>query len=67
MGEIIMERINGYEDAKAYTDAEKLPAGGYVVKILDVNELVYDFLWNMMAKNWFWIATKYPRPRSCFS
>ena len=38
-----MERINGYEDAKAYTDAEKLPAGGYVVKILDVNELVYDW------------------------
>lgn len=38
-----MERINGYEEAKAYTDAEKLPAGGYVVKILDVNELVYDW------------------------
>lgn len=27
-----MERINGYEDAKAYTDAEKLPAGGYGCK-----------------------------------
>jgi hypothetical protein len=31
-----MKRLNGYEKAEAYTDQEKLPVGGYVLKILDV-------------------------------
>lgn len=31
-----MKRLNGYQDAKAYTDQERLPVGGYVLKILDV-------------------------------
>jgi len=31
-----MKRLGGYEAAKAYSDQERLPAGGYVLKILDV-------------------------------
>ena len=31
-----MKRLNGYAQAQAYTDGERLPAGGYVLKILDV-------------------------------
>lgn len=31
-----MRRLNGYEKAAVYTDKERLPIGGYVLKILDV-------------------------------
>lgn len=31
-----MKRLNGYENAKAYSEQDRLPAGGYVLKILDV-------------------------------
>lgn len=31
-----MKQLNGYAQAQAYTDSERLPAGGYVLKILDV-------------------------------
>lgn len=31
-----MKPLKNYESAKAYTELEKLPAGGYVVKILNV-------------------------------
>lgn len=31
-----MKRLNGYEKAQAYTESERLPAGGYVLRILDV-------------------------------
>ncbi len=31
-----MKRLGGYEAAKAYSDQERLPVGGYVLKILDV-------------------------------
>lgn len=31
-----MKRLNGYARAQAYADSERLPAGGYVLKIMDV-------------------------------
>ena len=31
-----MRRLNGYAQAQVYTDSERLPVGGYVLKILDV-------------------------------
>lgn len=31
-----MKKLNGYEKAQVYTDRERLPVGGYVLKILDV-------------------------------
>lgn len=31
-----MKKINGYENAQAYSDTERLPVGGYVLKIMDV-------------------------------
>lgn len=31
-----MKQLNGYANAQAYTDSERLPVGGYVLKILDV-------------------------------
>lgn len=31
-----MRRLNGYEAAKTYSDQERLPVGGYVLKILNV-------------------------------
>ena len=31
-----MKRLSGYEKAQAYSDQERLPVGGYVLKILDV-------------------------------
>lgn len=31
-----MKPLNGYAAAQVYTDAERLPVGGYVLKILDV-------------------------------
>lgn len=33
-----MKKLNGYESAQAYSDTERLPVGGYVLKILDVVE-----------------------------
>lgn len=32
-----MRQLNGYAQAKAYTDQERLPVGGYVIKILNVD------------------------------
>lgn len=34
-----MRRLNGYEKAKVYSSQERLPIGGYVLKILDVKYL----------------------------
>ena len=31
-----MKKLNGYETAQAYFEQERLPVGGYVLKILDV-------------------------------
>ena len=31
-----MKKWNGYEDTQAYSENEKLPAGGYVLKIQNV-------------------------------
>lgn len=31
-----MEKLNGYDKAQAYSEQEKLPVGGYILKILDV-------------------------------
>lgn len=31
-----MKKLNGYQNAKAYSDNERLPVGGYILKILDV-------------------------------
>lgn len=31
-----MKRLNGYEKAKTYSEQERLPVGGYVLKVLDV-------------------------------
>lgn len=31
-----MKKLNGYDKAQAYSDQEKLPVGGYILKILDV-------------------------------
>lgn len=31
-----MKRLNGYEEAKTYSEQERLPVGGYILKILDV-------------------------------
>lgn len=36
-----MKKIGSYEKAQVYTDIEKLPPDGYIIKILDVNELEY--------------------------
>lgn len=31
-----MKKLNGYAQAQVYSDAERLPAGGYILKILNV-------------------------------
>ncbi len=31
-----MKRLNGYDEAEIYSERERLPVGGYVLKILDV-------------------------------
>ena len=31
-----MKQLNGYAQAQAYSDSERLPVGGYVLKIMDV-------------------------------
>lgn len=33
-----MKKLSGYEKAQAYSDAERLPVGGYVLKILEAVE-----------------------------
>ena len=38
-----MKRLNGYENAKTYTDQERLPVGGYILKIIDVEYLTNDW------------------------
>ena len=37
-----MRKLKGYENAKTYTERERLPVGGYIIKILDVKEQVYS-------------------------
>lgn len=49
-----MKKLNGYEKAQAYSDTERLPVGGYVLKIMDVNELEYS--WGNQLKIEFEIA-----------
>lgn len=34
-----MKKLNGYEKAQAYSETERLPVGGYVLKILEVKEV----------------------------
>lgn len=31
-----MKKLNGYDNAQAYSDTERLPVGGYILKIMDV-------------------------------
>lgn len=38
-----MRQLNGYAQAQAYSDSERLPAGGYVLKILDVEYQTNDW------------------------
>lgn len=38
-----MRKFNGYNEAKILTEQKKLPAGGYIVKILDAKEEHYDW------------------------
>lgn len=33
-----MRKINGYQSAATYSDSERLPVGGYILKILDAKE-----------------------------
>ncbi len=33
-----MKKLKGYEEAKAYSETERLPVGGYVLKILEAKE-----------------------------
>lgn len=49
-----MKKLSGYEKAQAYSDTERLPVGGYVLKIMDVNELEYS--WGNQLKIEFDIA-----------
>lgn len=39
-----MRKLNGYDKAKAYTESERLPVGGYVCKILNVEYQANDRL-----------------------
>ena len=38
-----MKKLNGYENAKTYTDQERLPVGGYILKIIDVEYQTNDW------------------------
>ena len=38
-----MKKFNGYDEAKPIVDRQKLPAGGYVVKILNAKEETFDW------------------------
>ena len=38
-----MKTLNGYAQAQTYTESERLPVGGYVLKILDVKEVVSEW------------------------
>lgn len=38
-----MKRLNGYEQAQAYTNPDRLPVGGYVLKILNVDYQCNDW------------------------
>lgn len=37
-----MKRLNGYEKAQGYSDSERLPAGGYILRILNVDYVTND-------------------------
>lgn len=38
-----MKKLEGYEKAQAYSDTERLPIGGYVLKIMDVKYQTNDW------------------------
>lgn len=38
-----MKPLKGYTDAQVYTETERLPVGGYIIKILDVKETNYSW------------------------
>lgn len=38
-----MKQLNGYAEAKAYTEQERLPVGGYVLQIIDVKYQTNDW------------------------
>ena len=38
-----MKQLNGYANVQAYTDQERLPVGGYILKILDVKYQANDW------------------------
>lgn len=38
-----MKELKGFKDAKAFTEKETLPVGGYILGILDVNEIEYSW------------------------
>lgn len=38
-----MKPFKGYDKVKAYTESERLPAGGYVIKIMGAEEVAYDW------------------------
>lgn len=38
-----MQKFKGYETAQAYVERERLPIGGYILKIMDAEEKKYDW------------------------
>ena len=38
-----MQKPKGYDDVKPYVQQERLPAGGYVLKIMKAEEVKYDW------------------------
>lgn len=38
-----MEKLKGYDSAQAISEQERLPVGGYILKILDAEEIVNEY------------------------
>lgn len=38
-----MKQVKGFSRENVYKEAERLPAGGYVLKVLDVKYMEYDW------------------------
>lgn len=49
-----MKKFNGYEEATVFTERPRLPIGGYILKILNAEELTYS--WGSVLKLDFDIA-----------
>ena len=49
-----MKKFKNYEETKTYTEKEKLPKDGYVLKVVDVSEVIYA--WGSVLKLDFDIA-----------